>query len=141
MGDDMEKIPHHHKEIFKTLIANMNKTFHETLNQTRGRNPEQSQKLDSWTSSQVNTMVVIAIVGTAYLRSISEKRRSAAAIKSLLDMMAENRSINSTVYTMEPGVYAASTATSYQPPHQNTNTDMMNSDKIPGLKPDFNPSQ
>ena len=80
--------------------------------------------------TQVNTMVfiglaclalvVIAIVGTAYLRSISEKRRSAAAIKSLLDMMAENRSINSTVYTMEPGVYAASTATSYQPPHQNT---------------------
>merc|ERR1711971_1353375 len=150
--DDMEKIPHHHKEIFKTLIANMNKTFHETLNQTRGRNPEQSQELDSWTSSQVNTMVfiglaclalvVIAIVGTAYLRSISEKRRSAAAIKSLLDMMAENRSINSTVYTMEPGVYAASTATSYQPPHQNTqNTDMTNSDKIPGLKPDFNPSQ
>ena len=51
--DDMEKIPHHHKEIFKTLIANMNKTFHETLNQTRGRNPEQSQELDSWTSSQV----------------------------------------------------------------------------------------
>ena len=54
--------------------------------------------------TQVNTMVfiglaclalvVIAIVGTAYLRSISEKRRSAAAIKSLLDMMAENRSIN-----------------------------------------------
>ena len=80
--------------------------------------------------TQVNTMVfiglaclalvVIAIVGTAYLRSISEKRRSAAAIKSLLDMMAENRSINSTVYTMEPGVYATSTATSYQPPHQNT---------------------
>ena len=51
--DDMEKIPHHHKEIFKTLIANMNKTFHETLNQTRGRNPEQSHELDSWTSSQV----------------------------------------------------------------------------------------
>ena len=80
--------------------------------------------------TQVNTMVfiglaclalvVIAIVGTAYLRSISEKRRSAAAIKSLLDMMAENRSINSTVYTMEPGVYAASTATSYQTQHQNT---------------------
>ena len=51
--DDMEKIPHHHKEIFKTLIANMNKTFHETLNKTRGRNPEQSQDLDSWTPSQV----------------------------------------------------------------------------------------
>ena len=46
-------VNHHHKEIFKTLIANMNKTFHETLNQTRGRNPEQSQELDSWTSSQV----------------------------------------------------------------------------------------
>ena len=62
--DDMEKIPHHHKEIFKTLIANMNKTFHETLNQTRGRNPEQSQELDSWTSSQVLIKVKKILKGT-----------------------------------------------------------------------------
>ena len=52
--DDMEKIPHHHKEIFKTLIANMNKTFHETLNQTRGQSQGQSQDhMNSWTSNQV----------------------------------------------------------------------------------------
>ena len=40
------------------------------------------------------------------MRSISEKKRSAAAIKSLLDLMAENRSLQS-VYTMD-GLYATS---------------------------------
>ena len=53
------------------------------------------------------------------MRSISEKRRSAAAIKSLLDMMAENRSINS-VYTME-GVYQHNAA--HFPPDPNPDPD------------------
>ena len=56
--DDMEKIPHHHKEIFKTLIADMNKTFHETLNQSRQRNPNQIQDVDGWTSNQVFENVI-----------------------------------------------------------------------------------
>ena len=68
--DDMEKIPHHHKEIFKTLIANMNKTFHETLNQTRGRNPEQSQELDSWTSSQVLHMYLQIICQIRHYKNL-----------------------------------------------------------------------
>ena len=46
------------------------------------------------------------------MRSISEKKRSAAAIKSLLDLMAENRSLQS-VYTMD-GLYSSSNP--YEPP-------------------------
>ena len=46
------------------------------------------------------------------MRSLSEKKRSAAAIKSLLDLMAENRSLQS-VYTMD-GLYA--TSNQYEPP-------------------------
>ena len=49
------------------------------------------------------------VISAIYMRSISEKRRSAAAIKSLLDMMAENRgsASPSSVYTMQ-GVYQSS---------------------------------
>ena len=57
--DDMEKIPPHHKEIFKSLIADMNKTFHETLNQTRQKSPNQVQDMDGWTSNQVRTIQIL----------------------------------------------------------------------------------
>ena len=56
--DDMEKIPPHHKEIFKSLIADMNKTFHETLNQTRQKSPNQGQDMDGWTSNQVRDQTI-----------------------------------------------------------------------------------
>ena len=108
------------------MLANLNKTWHESLNGTNKAGGPQSQAsppLDSaseWTSEQVQTLVYIvlafiivtsvSIVSGLYMRSISEKRRSAAAIKSLLDLMAENRSLQS-VYTME-GVYATATASS-----------------------------
>ena len=52
------------------------------------------------------TIIFFCIFSAIYMRSISEKKRSAAAIKSLLDLMAENRSLQS-VYTMD-GLYATS---------------------------------
>ena len=103
------------------MLANLNKTWHESLNGTKSSgNQNPSPTLDSTelTSEQIQTIVYIvlafiivtsvSIVSGLYMRSISEKRRSAAAIKSLLDLMAENRSLQS-VYTME-GVYATASS-------------------------------
>ncbi len=97
----LDQIPHPHKEIFKSLLADMNKTIHENLkqNQTKSTQPQQSSQ--AWSDEQIHTVVYIglaflvicitATLAAMYMRSMSEKRRSAAAIKSLLDMMAENR--------------------------------------------------
>ena len=65
------------------------------------------------------------------MRSISEKKRSAAAIKSLLDLMAENRSLQS-VYTMD-GLYA--TSNQYEPPPERPNKILENcqDNSIPGV--------
>ena len=65
------------------------------------------------------------------MRSISEKKRSAAAIKSLLDLMAENRSLQS-VYTMD-GLYA--TSNQYEPPPERPNKILENThdNSIPGV--------
>ena len=121
--DTLDDLPDHHKKIFHSMLANLNKTWHESLNGSTKAGGPQSQAsptLDDseWTSEQVQTLVYIvlafiivtsvSIVSGLYMRSISEKRRSAAAIKSLLDLMAENRSLQS-VYTME-GVYATASS-------------------------------
>ena len=56
---EMESVPDHHKEILKTLIADMNKTFHETL-----KNRSEStinQHYESWTKDQVHTVVYIGL--------------------------------------------------------------------------------
>ena len=115
--DALEDLPDHHKKIFHSMLANLNKTWHDSLNSTA--NPPSPQQTETeWTSEQIQTIVYIvlallilssiSIVSGLYMKSISEKRRSAAAIKSLLDLMAENRSLQS-VYTME-GVYATASS-------------------------------
>jgi hypothetical protein len=100
----------HHKKILAGLLANMNKTLHATLNQTSHQIRGHRGLEDGWTHEQIQTVIYIAlaffivlcvaVISSLYMRSLSEKRRSAAAIKSLLDLMAENRSLQS-VYTMD----------------------------------------
>ena len=100
------------------MLANLNKTWHDSLNTTSHPSPTVATDTTEWTSEQIQTIVYVllafliiisvSIVGGLYMKSISEKRRSAAAIKSLLDLMAENRSLQS-VYTME-GVYATASS-------------------------------
>ena len=117
--DTLDDLPDHHKKIFHSMLANLNKTWHASLNNSKAGNQVANHDITEntdteWTSEQIQTVVYIvlafiivtsvSIVSGLYMRSISEKRRSAAAIKSLLDLMAENRSLQS-VYTME-GVYA-----------------------------------
>ena len=115
---------HAHKETISSILSTVNKTLHVTLNSTtphknanlnlgghRGRGG-QLESYPGWTHEQIQTLIYIclaffciisiSIIGFLYMRSMREKRRSAQAIKSLLDMMAENRSIQS-VYTMENG--------------------------------------
>ena len=143
--DDMEKVPHHHKEILKSLIADMNKTFHETLNQTKIHQVDPK----GWTPEQIHTIIYIGLaflviivttlIAAAYMRSISEKRRSAAAIKSLLDMMAENRSVNS-VYTME-GVYQHHQNQPNSGPDPSGTTIKLSDEEIPSILKNENGSQ
>lgn len=126
--DALEDLPEHHKKIFHSMLANLNKTWHDSLNSTTNPPPNVSTETE-WTSEQIQTIVYvvlallilssISIVSGLYMKSISEKRRSAAAIKSLLDLMAENRSLQS-VYTME-GVYATATASSQNEVVANSN--------------------
>ena len=104
----------HSKVTIDGILASVNKTLHQATSQGTSlkdvhdrRHPKQ---YPGWTHEQIQTLIYIclaflciisiAIISFLYMRSIREKRRSAQAIKSLLDMMAENRSIQS-VYTME----------------------------------------
>ena len=54
-----DETPEHHKHILKTLLAEANKTFHETLNQTQ-HDLRKSQN-QGWSDEQVQTMVYIAL--------------------------------------------------------------------------------
>ena len=56
--DDMESVPHHHKEILKSLIADMNKTFIESLNQTKVHQMDHQ----GWTTEQIHTLIYIGNV-------------------------------------------------------------------------------
>ena len=56
--------PDHHGHILKTLLAEANKTIHESLNQTRHAHHEDLRKdhqKGSWTDDQIQTVVYVTL--------------------------------------------------------------------------------
>jgi len=130
-----------HAKHHEHIIAAVNKTIHENLNKSRNAGDFYHKgQNEGWTDEQILTLVYIAIgflviicisiISAIYMRSISEKKRSAAAIKSLLDLMAENRSLQS-VYTMD-GLYA--TSNHYESPPERSEKAVQNDQDHPAME-------
>ena len=55
--------PDHHGHILKTLLAEANKTIHESLNQTRHAHHDlrKDHQKGSWTDDQIQTVVYVTL--------------------------------------------------------------------------------
>ena len=66
--DALEDLPEHHKKIFHSMLANLNKTWHDSLNSTTNPPPNVSTETE-WTSEQIQTIVYVVLALLIILRT------------------------------------------------------------------------